>query len=309
MSQLTLFEGTHIPCTAAREALRRGDLDEARKQLGSLADDGPEALDAGRIERVISGLVGSHEDLVVAAHDAFAVALSDRAGRGLLSDAEWFAVYARLVAQRLGSDPGRRFRGWLGADFASAGDEKDAASHAASQIIETLPPGPAWLAASRIEFALGPAETARRWIQSACLHTSIVVGPDPPVLESVGVHSLDEAPPLPPLPGPIQNLFESVDELDGLPGARAPWVAVVGEIDRIFVPLDAGSESTSSAPESDPAREFLEALRAARLSRERDGARRADRCSDRELRARKRMQRLAPALLERYMQSLEGSLV
>jgi hypothetical protein len=58
----------------------------------------------------------------------------------------------------------------------------------------------------------------------------------------------------------------------------------------------------------DTARAFLEALRAARCSRERDGARGPERCSDRELRARRRMQRLAPALLTRYMRGLAGAL-
>ncbi|MBW1884152.1 MAG: hypothetical protein JRJ58_11520 [Deltaproteobacteria bacterium] len=308
MSQLNLFEGSHIPSTAAREALRRGELDEARAQLGLLGDDGPEAVDAVRIERVLSGLSAGHENSIASVHSAFASAFSESEARGLLSDGEWFVVYARLVAQGLGVDPGRRFRGWLGADFAFAVGEPEAALRAASQIVEKLPPGPAWIAASRIEFALGRAESARKWIQSVCLDTSTELDPEPPALESSGVPSLDAAPPLPPLPSTIQDLFEAMDEIEGLPGARAPWVAVVGEIDRIFGPIDADPEA-STARELDPAREFLVALRAARHSRERDGSRRADRCSDRELRARKRMQRLAPALLERYMRGLRGSLL
>ena len=68
MSQLSLFEGPHIPCTAAREALRRGELGEARAQLGLLGDDGPEAVDAVRIERVLSGLSAGHENSVASVH-------------------------------------------------------------------------------------------------------------------------------------------------------------------------------------------------------------------------------------------------
>jgi hypothetical protein len=59
----------------------------------------------------------------------------------------------------------------------------------------------------------------------------------------------------------------------------------------------------------DAAHAFLAALRAARRSRERDRARGPERCSDRELRARRRMQRLAPALLARYVAGLGASLL
>jgi hypothetical protein len=62
------------------------------------------------------------------------------------------------------------------------------------------------------------------------------------------------------------------------------------------------------APDGDAARAFLAALRAARRSRERDRVRDAEHCSDRELRARRRMQSLAPALLTRYLRGLAASL-
>jgi hypothetical protein len=308
MSQLTLFEGSHIPRNAAREALERGDLDEARAQFGLLGDGGPEALDAARIGRVLSGLGAAQEDPIAAIHGAFSSAFSADEARGVLADAEWFVVYARRVGAALGIDPGRRFRGWLGPDFDFAAGEEEAALRNARQIVEKLPSGSEWICASRVEFALGSPESARRWIQSACLDASTQLDPSPPALESTGVPALDAAPPLPPLPDPIQSLFEAVEEFEGLPGSRAPWVVVMGEIDRVFGPIEEGPETTS-AREAHPALEFLAALRAARSSRERDGGRRSDRCSDRELRSRKRMQRLAPGLFEHYMQSLGGSLL
>ena len=121
--------------------------------------------------------------------------------------------------------------------------------------------------------------------------------------------ALDEAPALPPLPAPVEDLFAAVRELDGLSAPRTRWIAVLGEIDRVLVPLDPSEAEplSTSAPEGDAARAFLAALRAARRSRERDGARGSNQCSDRELRARRRMQRIAPELFARYLRGLGGA--
>jgi hypothetical protein len=119
----------------------------------------------------------------------------------------------------------------------------------------------------------------------------------------------------------VEDVFELGRELEGLPGPWTRWVAVVGEIDRVLAPGDASGEKASGEEASgeeaveadattrDPARAFLAALRAARHSRERDRAGRPGRCSDRELRARKRMQRIAPQLLARYVQGVGAALL
>jgi hypothetical protein len=102
-----------------------------------------------------------------------------------------------------------------------------------------------------------------------------------------------------------------VRTLDDLPGRRTRWVAVLGEIDRVLAPAAPSDDASAESPATDEneARAFLAALRAARRSHERDGARGPGRCSDRELRARRRMQRLSPVLLARYLRGLGGTLL
>ncbi len=302
MAQLGLFEGPHLPRTAAREALSRGDLDAAYAQLERLRGASEEAADAARLAQIASGQSWAGADPASTLHGAFAAALGRPGPRGFLSDAEWLRLYAQRLAGALAAEPGRRFRGWLGAHFALVAGEDEAARRAAARIIESQPPGPAWIEAARLAFHLGEAAEARAWIHAACLDSPLELDAEAPALERCGVPALDAAPPLPALPAPIEDAFDAARELEDLPGPWTRWVAVVGEIDRVLVPAG------EAAPDRDAARAFLSALRAARRSRERDRDRGPGHCSDRELRARRRMERLAPALLARYLRSLGGSL-
>jgi hypothetical protein len=310
MAQLALFEGSHLPRTAAREALLRGELGRAHAQLAQLPDATEEAADAARLERITSALRAPSEDPVRTLHDAFISALVKTEPRGFLSDAEWFRLYAQRMAGALEAEPGRCFRGWLGAHFAFVGGDMDAAQRGAGRIVESLPPGPAWIEAARLAFEFGEAAKAREWIRTACLDSPIDLAPEPPALERCEVTALDAAPPLPLLPAPLEDAFEAARALGGLPPPWTRWVAVVAEIDHALAPVDPSDDEPfdALANDGDAARAFLAALRAARRSRERDGARGPDRCSDRELRARRRMQHLAPALLGRYLRGLHGSL-
>ena len=311
MPQLALFEGTHLPRTAAREALLRGDLDASLAELARMARGTEEAADAARLERITSLSPSADGDPVSMAHDAFTAALAAREPRGFLSDAEWFRAYARRVAAALEADPERRFRGWQGLHFAFAAGAYEPAQRAAERSVRELAPGPAWIEAARLAFELGNAANARSWIHRACLDSAIELGPAPPALEPCGIPALDAARLLPRLPPPVEDVFEVGRELEGLPGPWTRWVAVVGEIDRVLAPGDASGEETieGDAAAGDPARAFLAALRAARRSRERDRAARPGRCSDRELRARKRMQRIAPQLLARYVRGVGAALL
>jgi hypothetical protein len=311
MPQLALFEGPHLPRTAAREALSRGELAEARAQLVPLAGATAEAADGARLGRITAALRATNEDPVTTLHAAFASALAMAEPRGFLSNDEWFRLYAQRMARVLDAEPARRFRGWLGAHFALVAGEADAARRAAHRIVETQPPGPAWLEASRIAFVLAEAASARSWIHAACLDGPTELAAEPPALAHSGVSALDAAPSLPRLPPPVEELFEAVRTLDDLPGRRTRWVAVLGEIDRVLAPAapSDGEPAESPAPDDDEVRAFLAALRAARRSRERDGARGPDRCSDRELRSRRRMQHISPVLLARYLRGLGGALI
>lgn len=311
MAQLALFEGSHVPRTAAREALRRGALDEARERLALMAAATEEGADAARLERIAAALRAPSADPLAALHAGFVSALALREPRGFLSAEEWFRVYARRISHALAAEPAPCFRGWLAPHFAWVAGEFEAAEHAAQCLVDTAPPGPAWIEAARVAFELGQAGKARAWLHAACLGSAIELVPDPPALEPCGVSALDAAPALPPLPAAVEDLFAAVRELEHLPGPRTRWVAVVGEIDRALAPAEPVDAESAPDPasEADPARAFLAALRAARRSRERDGARDPSRCSDRELRARRRMQRIAPALLERYLRGLSSVLV
>ncbi len=311
MPQLALFEGSHVPRTAAREALGRGALGEACAHLAQMSGATEEGADAARLERISSALRAASADPLAALHAGFASALAIVEPRGFLAAEEWFRLYAQRIAHELAADPARRFRGWLGLHFAFAAGEPEAVRDSARRIVEVVPPGPAWVEASRLAFAAGDSTRAREWLHAACLDSAIELAPERPVLERSSVFALDAAPALPPLPATVEDLFAGVRDFDGLPGPRTRWVAVVGEIDRVLAPADPGGAEPlqDPAPSKDPARAFLAALRAARRSRERDGARSPDRCSDRELRARRRMQRIAPALLERYLRGLGGALL
>ena len=311
MPQLGLFEGAHLPRTAARDALARGDLELARTKLAGLAEATEEAADAARLARIASELRAPADDPVAAAHAAFASALDAGQPRGFLSDAEWFQLYAQRIAGALAAEPARPFRGWLAAHFALASGDAEAAWRAAERIVEILAPGPAWIEAARLAFALVRDSSARGWVHAACLDSPCELAPDPPALERCGIRALDAAPPPPPLPAPVEALFETVQGLDDLPAPRTRWVAVISEIDRVLAPEGPSVDEPAAGerPDADAPRAFLAALRAARRSRERDGARPGDRCSDRELRARRRMQRLAPALLDRYLEGLRASLL
>ena len=317
LAQLALFEGPHVPRMAAREALSRGDLRAAHTQLAGRAGAKEEAADATRLARIDSALRAAGGDSVEAVHAAFASALAAAEPRGFLSGAEWFGLYAQRVADALDAEPGRSFRGWLGADFAFAAGEPDAARRAVARIIEVVPPGSAWIAAARLAFALGEAANASEWIHTACLDGPVAPADlvaEPPALERCGAPALDAAPPLPPLPAPVEDVFDAARALDGLPGSWTRWAAVVGEIDRVLAPPSPDDAAPSARAEDgrsdgdDPARAFLAALRAARRSRERDRPHSSGSCSDRELRARRRMQRIAPDLLARYLRGLGGVL-
>ncbi len=314
MAQLSLLEGPHVPRTAAREALSRGELDEAHAQLARLAETTAEAADAARLERIRSTLRAEREVTAGGVHAAFASALVRSDPRGFLEDAEWFGLYAQLVTRALAAEPGSRFRGWLGAHFAFAAGDTEAVGRATARVVESLSPGPAWIEAARLAFELGESASAREWIHTACLESPAELAFTPPVLEPCGIPALDAAPALPALPTPIEELFEAARGLEDLPGPWTCWVAVLGEIDRALAPRSpsepgpAPSPAHPTAADGDAARAFLAALRAARRSRERDRPRGPERCSDRELRARRRMQRLAPVLLARYLQGLRGAL-
>ena len=309
-SQLPLFEGSHIPHTAAREALSRGELGEARAYLARLSHAPAEAADAARLERIDSALREARERPIATVHAAFASALGTEEPRGFLSDDEWFRAYAQHLARAFDAEPVGCFRGWLGAHFSFAAGDAGAAWQASLRIVELAPPGTAWIEAARLAFELGEGESAQAWIHGACLGSLVDLSVEPPAFERCGVPRLDAAAALPRLPPPIEDLFDAARALEDLPGPRSQWVAVVGEIDRVLAPR---SPSDAEPPESpsggDAAREFLAALRAARRSRERDGPRGGSRCSDRELRSRRRMQRLAPALFERYLRALGASLL
>jgi len=344
MAQIALFEGAHVPRTAAREALAHGDLDAARARLARVPGAAEEAADAARLARLAAALPAEGPGSPQAVHAAFAAALAATQPRGFLSEAEWFGLYAQRVAGALAGEPRRSFRGWMGMHFALAAGDADAARGAAARAAGSAPAGPAWLEAARVAFATDEPARARAWLRDACLASPVELAARPPALEPCGVPALDAAPPLPPLPAEIEDLFDAVRQLDGLPGLRTRWIAVAGEIDRVLGP-EAPGEGLSAArapagggdtpadrppdadptsgtdleatpdtdpeatPDADPARAFLTALRAARRSRERDGARDPGRCSDRELRARRRMQRLAPPLLDRYLRGLRGALL
>jgi hypothetical protein len=195
-------------------------------------------------------------------------------------------------------------------------------------------PGPVWLVSARIACAAGRRAEGKEWLRRACLEAPIELRPEAAPLQRCGLPPLEAAPDPPGLPKPIQALWGAAESLE-LEPPIAPWAAVIGEIDGLLAPapanLDpaadaessggwpsaaarstAGAASDTDAPEP-PAKSapdaFLAALRAARHARLRDGARRPDLCSDRELRARRRMQRIAPRLLTRYLHRLAGSLV
>lgn len=310
MAQLALFEGSHVPRIAAREALLRGEIVEAQAQLAHLPETTAEGADATRLERITSSLRTGGEDLVRSVHDAFVSVLEETRTVGFLSEREWFQLYALRLASALDAEPGRRFRGWLGAHFAFAAGRTEAARRAAERIVECEPPGVAWVEAARLAFELGDDPKAREWIHGACLDGRDELSPVPPRLEPCDVGALDAAPPLPALPASVEDLFDEARNLEGLPGPSTRWVAVLGEIDRVLGPPNAHDAGPPEHPadDGDAARAFLAALRAARRSRERDRARAPGSCSDRELRARKRMQRLSPELLARYVRRLDGSL-
>jgi len=340
VDQLALFQGAHVPRKAARDALWRGDLDAARAQLARVAHAAEEAADAVRLERVAAGLRrAASDDPAAAVHDAFAAALAEPGPAGFLTEADWLGLYARRLAEVLAPQPARCFRGWPGAHFAFAGGLRDAAREAARRIVESEPPGPAWIEAARLAFEGGDAAVAQAWIHTACLESPDELAPEAPGLEPCGVPALDAAPEPPRLPAPVEDLFDLARNLDDLPGPRTRWVAVLGEIDRVLAPKDtaagapeaateaeaapgpdgvtparaapdrSGAAGAAEAGDEDPPRAFLAALRAARRSRERDHTRGPEHCSDRELRARRRMQRIAPVLLERYVQGLRGVLL
>jgi hypothetical protein len=308
MSQLALFEGSHIPRTAAHEALSRGDFGEASRHL-RLAAAPAEAADANRLQRIDSALRATSQD-PNSVHAAFASALESLEPRGFLLADEWFRLYAQRMAAALDAEPERCFRGWLGAHFAFATDRADDVRSLAVQLIATQPPGSTWIEAARFEFRFGDAARARSWIHAACLGSATDLTHTAPVIEHSGVPALDAAPSLPPLPAAVEDLFDLVRVLDGLPDRSTRWVAVVGEIDRVLAPVgEVETESPNlAAPDGDSIHVFLTALRAARRSRERDTTRGPEHCSDRELRARKRMQRVAPVLLERYLHAVRESL-
>ena len=311
MSQLSLFEGSHLPRTAAREALAHGDLGGALRRLEASAEGTEEAADAGRLARIEKALQAGGDEPVGLLHDAFVSGLAEGGPGGFLSDSEWFAVYARHVARALDADPGRLFRGWCAAHYSFASGERDAAHRAADRIVECVPVGPAWLEAARLAFELGDGLEGGRRVHAACLEGSVQIVTAAPQLEPCNVPMLDAAPELPTLPVTIEELFDTVRSLEGIPEPGTRWVAVVGEIDRLLGPLDATREASTETPatDDDKPRAFLIALRAARRSRERDRNRGSEHCSDRELRARRHMQRLAPVLLERYLHELRGSLL
>jgi hypothetical protein len=309
--QLALFEGPHLPRNAARQALSRGALDEACAELARRGGAVEEAADAARLERIRSALRTAGGDAAAAVHEAFASALAGPEPAGFLADAEWFALYAQRLAGALDAEPGRGFRGWLGAHFAFAAGDRDATRRAASRIVESLAPGPAWIEAARLAYDFGDAAGASGWIHAACLDSPDALAAAAPALQPCDLPALDAAPRLPPLPPAVEDLFDAVRALEDLPGPMSRWVAVVGEIDRVLVPRgpdEAEPIDGASASVADPARAFLAALRAARRSRERDRPRGPEHCSDRELRARRRMQRLAAPLLARYLESLRGAL-
>jgi len=311
MPQLALFEGSHVPRTAAVQALSRGDLHGAHAQLARLADAAEEAADAARLARSWPRLHPEGGDPVETVQEVFAEAFAERGSPGFLSDSDWFGVYARRVADALDAEPQRPFRGWLGAHFAFAAGETDRARRAAGRIAGSPPAGPAWAEAARLAFALDEATKAREWLHAASLDSPTELAAEPPALAPCGVPALDAAPPLPAFPAPVEDVFDAARALEGLPGPSTRWVAVVGEIDRVLAPPNAGEPGLAEEPahEHDPPRAFLAALRAARRSRERDRDRSPRHCSDRELRARRRMKRLAPALLDRYLHGLGAALL
>jgi len=180
MAQLALFEGSHLPRTAAREALSQGDLDEAHAQLERLAGAKEEAVDAARLQWIISTLGAAREGPVGTVHDAFASALAKVEPRGFLTDREWFALYAWHVASALDEEPGSCFRGWLGAHFAFAAGDMDGARRAVTRIAGSQPPGPAWIEAARLAFELGEASRAGEWIHAACLESRVELTAAPP---------------------------------------------------------------------------------------------------------------------------------
>ena len=112
MAQLALFEGSHLPRTAAREALARGDLGCALRRLEATGRGTEEAVDAARLDRIETALQGGGDEPVGLLHDAFVSGLAEGGPGGFLSDGEWFALYARHVAQALDAEPDRLFRGW-----------------------------------------------------------------------------------------------------------------------------------------------------------------------------------------------------
>jgi len=308
MSQLALFEGSHIPRTAAREALSRGDFSEASRNLRLAAAPADDA-DANRLRRIDSALQATDRD-PSSVHAAFASALESPEPCGFLMADEWFRLYAQRISAALDAEPERCFRGWLGAHFKFATNPTDEVRSLAVRLVATQPPGRTWIEAARFEFRFGDEARAQSWIHAACLGSATDLTHAAPVLELSGVPALDASPSLPALPAAVEDLFDLVRVLDGLPDRSTRWVAVVGEIDRLLAPFGGVETETSdpAAPGGDLVHVFLAALRAARRSRERDTNRGPERCSDRELRARKRMRSVSPVLLDRYLHTVRESL-
>jgi hypothetical protein len=309
--QLDLFTGGHIPLTAARQAIARGDLLGAAGQL-SRSPRTEEAEDGRRLEGVARAL---HDPIVAAdpaaVHARFEAALApahDTKREGL-GAREWQSLYAAALARALGSTS-RTFRGWLGLHFAWVGGDARAAVDPASALVSTMPPGPAWLEAARIAFVSKQRDAGREWLAQACLASDAELAPTPPELAPCGVAVLDRLPALPELPARVLELFVAVRGLDLAPPLTR-WVAVLGEMEGELGPrlgseggpLDDPDERGDTEHVDGPT-EFVAALRAARRSRARDRSRGSDQCSDRELRARRRMQRIAPTLLPRYLATL-----
>jgi hypothetical protein len=313
MQQLKLFEGEHVPLTMARQALARGDVEGAGHALRRGAGDA-EALDAARLEALGVDLHGSTAPSPNAVHASVVRVLGAFTGEGCLGRKEWFELYARLLHRAFTGLPGRRFRGWLGAHFAWAVGDAESALDLARALVATEAAGPEWLEAARIAFAAGRLGEGKEWLRRACLGAPVELRLEAPPLEPCGLFALDGAPQLPDFPEAIQNLWSVAAALD-LHGALTPWIAVLGEIDRVFAPAERSDAQESSAVDDNDLdvewgpHAFLSALRAARRARARDGARRPDLCSDRELRARRRMQRISPPLLARYLHGLTTSLM
>jgi hypothetical protein len=266
---------------------------------------------AERLAAIEARLAGASPERV---HEAFESALEGATEpRTAIPRRVWLRLYAHHVAAALAPEPARRFRGWCGLHYALAAGERPDAERLLTGCEEPW----AWLEAARAAWAADEAERAARWLVVACLRAEDGIPPDPPRIEPSRVAALNPpADTVPRLPDAVADLWTEAERLE-LPGPASPWVPALLVIDGLLPPsllgwaadlAGSGFDPDGPTPADEgPARQFLRALLQARAARSAAQPAGPGGYGEAELAARRRMKRLAPALLARYLDRLGGA--